>query len=111
MAEALPVYYSVSADGRTVAEAEVSGIAAARELIVGHIDAPGLTGGQRDQAGYRTLLRAALSQITAGQATVESWGDGPGRVRACEQLGLTTAESCPGWELDLATHPLPLPSG
>ena len=62
----------------------------------GHIDGPGLIGGQSDETGYRVLLSAALSRITAGQAIVESWGDGPGRVSACEQLGLTTAEYCPG---------------
>lgn len=68
----------------------------------GHVDAPGLVADQRDQAGYETLLTAALSRIAAGQVTVESWGDGPGRVQVCQRLGLTTAEYCPGWELDLA---------
>ena len=69
------------------------------------IDAPGLILGQRDEAGYRMLLAAGLSQITAVSATVESWGDGPDRVRACGQVGLATAEYCPGWELDLADQP------
>jgi hypothetical protein len=71
----------------------------------GSIDAPGLLAGQRDQGGYRMLLTAALSRIPAERVTVESWGDGPGRVQVCEQLGLTTAEYCPGWELDLARQP------
>ena len=77
----------------------------------GHIDAPGLVAGQRDEAGYRLLLTAALSRITAGQVIVESWGDGPGRVLICEQLGLRTAEHCPGWELDLANQPPTQPPG
>jgi len=68
----------------------------------GYIDAPGLIPGQRDYAGYLMLLSAALSRAAAGQVTVESWGDSRDRVRACEQLGLATAEYCPGWELDLA---------
>lgn len=71
----------------------------------GRIDAPGLVAGQRDQAGYRLLLTAALARITTGPVTVESWGDGPGRVQVCEELGLTTAEYCPGWELDLTHQP------
>lgn len=71
----------------------------------GRIDAPGLLAGQRDEAGYRALLSAGLSWVP-GQVTVESWGDGPDRVLTCEQLGLTTAEYCPGWELDLANHSL-----
>jgi hypothetical protein len=71
----------------------------------GYVDAPGLVAGQRNQAGYETLLTAALSRITAEQLTVESWGDGPERVQVCQQLGLTTAEYCPGWELDLAGQP------
>jgi hypothetical protein len=66
------------------------------------IDAPGLLAGQRDRAGYRLLLTAALSQIPAGAVTVESWGDGPERVQVCAELGLTSDEYCPGWELDLA---------
>ena len=66
------------------------------------IDAPGLLSGQRDQASYRLLLTAALSRVPAGRVTVESWGDGPERVQVCEDLGLTTDEYCPGWELDLA---------
>jgi hypothetical protein len=66
------------------------------------IDAPGLLAGQRDQAGYGLLLTAALSQVPAGEVTVESWGEGPERVQVCEELGLITAEYCPGWELDLA---------
>jgi hypothetical protein len=33
---------------------------------------------------------------------VDSWGDGPERVKVCEELGLATDEYCPGWELDLA---------
>lgn len=70
----------------------------------GCIDAPGLIAGQDDQAGYQMLLAAALSQITAGLVTVESWGDGPDRVRSCERLGLATVEYCPGWELDLSGH-------
>jgi hypothetical protein len=68
----------------------------------GQIDAPGLLAGQRDQSGYRLLLAAALSRAFDGPVTVESWGDGPDRVQACEELGLTTDEYCPGWELDLA---------
>jgi hypothetical protein len=68
----------------------------------GQIDAPGLLLGQRDHAGYRLLLIAALSRIPVEQVTVESWGDAPDRVGICEELGLTTAEYCPGWELDLA---------
>ena len=68
----------------------------------GQIDAPGLIAGERDQSGYRLLLAAALSRVPAGPVTVESWGDGPDRVRACEELGLTTDEYCPGWELNLA---------
>jgi len=67
----------------------------------GYIDAPGLIPHERDDAGYRMLLAAALSRIAAGQVIVESWGDSQDRVRACEQLGLTTAAYCPGWELDL----------
>ena len=67
------------------------------------IDAPGLLTGQRDQAAYRLLLTAALSRVPAGRVTVESWGDGPERVQACEELGLTTDEYCPGWELDLTS--------
>ena len=67
----------------------------------GQIDAPGLLAGQRDQVGYRLLLTAALSRVPLGPVTVESWGDGPDRVQACEELGLTTDEYCPGWELDL----------
>jgi hypothetical protein len=70
--------------------------------LAGQIDAPGLLPGQRDQAGYRVLLAAALSRVPAGPVTVDSWGDGPERVQACEELGLTTDEYCPGWELDLA---------
>jgi hypothetical protein len=66
------------------------------------IDAPGLLPGQRDQAGYRLLLTAALSRVPGGQVTVESWGDGPERVQVCAQLGLTSDEYCPGWELELA---------
>ena len=69
----------------------------------GQIDAPGLLADQRDQSGYRLLLAAALSRAPAGPVTVESWGDGPERVQACEELGLVTDEYCPGWELDLAT--------
>ena len=76
--------------------------------VTGHIDAPGLILSHRDVAGYRVLLSAGLSRIAADQATVESWGDGPDRVRACGQLGLATAEYCPGWELDL-TDPLQAP--
>jgi hypothetical protein len=68
----------------------------------GLIDAPGLIPGQRDVAGYRELLAAALARITSGQATVESWGDEPDRVGACAELGLATAEYTPGWELSLA---------
>ena len=68
----------------------------------GQIDAPGLLAGQRDQGGYRLLLTAALSRVPVGPVTVESWGDGRERVQACEELGLTTDEYCPGWELDLA---------
>lgn len=77
----------------------------------GRIDAPGLVAGQGDQAGYRALLTAGLSLITTGQAIVESWGDGPGRVHACEQLGLRTVEYCPGWELDLASRSTALSFG
>jgi hypothetical protein len=66
------------------------------------IDAPGLLAGQRDRAGYRLLLAAALSRVHVGQVIVESWGDGPERVQVCEELGLVIAEYCPGWELDLA---------
>jgi hypothetical protein len=73
----------------------------------GHIDAPGLITGHRGEAGYRALLAAGLSRIAVGQVTVESWGDGPDRVRACERLGLATAEYCPGWELDLTRQPPP----
>lgn len=69
----------------------------------GQIDAPGLLTGQRDQGGYRLLLAAALSRAAAGPVTMESWGDGPERVQACEELGLVTDEYCPGWELDLVT--------
>jgi hypothetical protein len=65
------------------------------------IDAPGLLAGQRDQAGYRLLLAAALSRVPGGQVTVESWGDGPERVQVCAELGLTSDEYCPGWELEL----------
>jgi hypothetical protein len=68
----------------------------------GQIDAPGLLAGQRDQTGYRLLLAAALSQVPVGPVTVDSWGDGPERVQVCADLGLTTDEYCPGWELDLA---------
>jgi hypothetical protein len=69
----------------------------------GLIDAPGLLDAPDcNQEGYRLLLAAGLARITTGQATVESWGDGPGRVRACTELGLSTAEYTPGWELDLA---------
>jgi len=68
----------------------------------GQIDAPGLLLGQRDQAGYRLLLLAALSRTPVERVTVESWGDAPDRVEICEELGLITAEYCPGWELDLA---------
>jgi hypothetical protein len=68
----------------------------------GQIDAPGLLPGQRDQVGYRLLLTAALSRVPVGEVTVDSWGDGPERVKVCEELGLTTDEYCPGWELDLA---------
>jgi hypothetical protein len=70
----------------------------------GQIDAPGLLEGQRDQSGYRLLLTGALSLVPAGQVTVDSWGDGPERVQVYEELGLTTDEYCPGWELDLAVH-------
>jgi hypothetical protein len=66
------------------------------------IDAPGLLAGQRDQSGYRLLLTAALSRVPAGPVTVDSWGDGPDRVHVSAELGLTTDEYCPGWELDLA---------
>jgi len=69
----------------------------------GQIDAPGLLLGQRDRAGYRLLLLAALSRPPVGQVMVESWGDARDRVEICEELGLTTAEYCPGWELDLAS--------
>ena len=72
-----------------------------------HFDAPGLITGHGGETGYRALLAAGLSQIAAGQVTVESWGDGPDRVHACEQLGLATAEYCPGWELDLISQPPP----
>jgi hypothetical protein len=68
----------------------------------GQIDAPGLLAGERDRSGYWLLLAAALSRAQAGPVTVESWGDGPERVQACEELGLVTDEYCPGWELDLA---------
>ena len=67
----------------------------------GQIDAPGLLLGQRDHAGYRLLLAAALSRVPSGPVTVDSWGDGPERIRVCGELGLTTDEYCPGWELDL----------
>ncbi len=98
--------YDVSADGRTVAEFAGSTVLGLRRggLVAGicrfvpaagRIDAPGLVTGQRDQAGYRMLLTAALSRITAGQVIVESWGDGPGRVRACGQLGLMTRLAVP----------------
>ena len=69
----------------------------------GQIDAPGLLLGQRDQVGYRLLLTAALSSVPVGEVTVDSWGDGPERVQVCAELGLTTDEYCPGWELDLAS--------
>jgi hypothetical protein len=68
----------------------------------GQIDAPGLLPDQRDQSGYRLLLTAALSRVPVGEVTVDSWGDGPERVKVCEELGLATDEYCPGWELDLA---------
>jgi hypothetical protein len=64
--------------------------------------APRLIHGQRDDADHRKLLAAALSRIAAEQPTEKSWGDGPDRARVCEQLGLATAEYCPGRELDLA---------
>jgi len=67
----------------------------------GQIDAPGLLAGQRDQSGYRLLLTAALALVPVGPVTLDSWGDGPERVQVCEELGLTTDEYCPGWELDL----------
>jgi hypothetical protein len=66
------------------------------------IDAPGLLAGQEDQSGYRLLLTAALSRVPDGPVTVDSWGDGPERVQVCAELGLSTDEYCPGWELDLA---------
>jgi hypothetical protein len=69
--------------------------------VSGHVDAPGLIAGERDVVGYRVLLAAALSRVGAREATVESWGDGPDRVRVCGELGLKTAEYCPGWELEL----------
>ena len=68
----------------------------------GQIDAPGLLLGQRDQAGYRLLLTAALYRVPGGEVSVQSWGDGPERVQVCEELGLITVEYCPGWELSLA---------
>lgn len=68
----------------------------------GQIDSPGLLPGQRDQVGYRLLLTGALSRVPVGEVTVDSWGDGPERVKVCGELGLTTDEYCPGWELDLA---------
>jgi hypothetical protein len=71
----------------------------------GCIDAPGLIAGQEDQAGYQALLAAGLARIAGRQVTVESWGDGPDRVRACSELGLATVEYCPGWELDQADQP------
>ena len=69
----------------------------------GQIDAPGLVVGQRDQVGYKLLLTAALSRVPVREVTVDSWGDGPERVKVCGELGLTTDEYCPGWELDLTS--------
>jgi hypothetical protein len=68
----------------------------------GQIDAPGLVRGHRDLSGYRTLLVAALAAVHTEEVTVDSWGDGPDRVSACTDLGLTTVKYTPGWELRLA---------
>jgi hypothetical protein len=92
-------------DGTTVLGLRRGGLIAGICRMIqatGQIDAPGLLAGQRDQGGYRLLLTAALSRVPVGPVTVESWGDGRERVQACEELGLTTDEYCPGWELDLA---------
>ncbi len=67
----------------------------------GYIDAPGLVQGNRDETGYRTLLAAALAAAGTEEVIVESWGDGPDRVRVCTELGLRTIEYSPGWELRL----------
>jgi hypothetical protein len=64
------------------------------------IDAPGLVEGGSE--GYGLLLAAGLTQLSAAEVTVLSWGDGPRRVQACEELGLTTQEYTPGWELVLS---------
>ena len=67
----------------------------------GLVDAPGLIGADPDAAGYGRLLVAALAAVRTPSVTVESWGDGQDRVKACERLGLATAEYVPGWEFDL----------
>jgi hypothetical protein len=66
------------------------------------IDAPGLLEPDPDAAGYALLLSAGLTQLSAAEISVYSWGDGPERVRACTELGLETAEYTPGWELELS---------
>jgi hypothetical protein len=71
------------------------------EPETGLIDAPGLVPAQRDVAGYRALLAAALARVRTPTATMESWGDGSERVRSAEALGLRTAEYVQGWETEL----------
>ena len=96
------VYFSVSSDGRRVAEALI----ADPDPSSGLIDAPGVVPAYRtDLSGYEALLVAALARVDAPEVAVESWGEGPERLAVCERLGLTTAEYTPGWEFVLGDDP------
>ena len=46
------------------------------------------------RVGYRLLLTAALSRVPVREVTVDSWGDGPERVKVCGERWSSVAAAC-----------------
>jgi hypothetical protein len=69
------------------------------DLERSQIDSPGLAPPFRTADRYAQLVRDAVSMLTPGLVTLESWGDSEETLDAYRALGFDLVEYVPGWEL------------
>jgi hypothetical protein len=65
------------------------------------IDGPGVLPEGREPDAYASLLVSACTELGAGPADLDSWGDADETIEAYEDLGFDIVERVQGWELEL----------